>query len=151
MFALFAQVQGMLSGATLYLKMSRGRLRPLCSPKLRLHHQQHVVRLLFASMKVVAQDRIRLYQKKLQKLEKAQTLATSRRPTAIDVGAANRFITAAVTDLSAQQKAALQQVEHRNAGDRAAKRGHAEVSGSHRNADKQAPSRQSATAFLGNL
>lgn len=108
------------------------------------------IQLLFTLYPMV-QDRIRLYHKKVQKLENDQKLATSRRMTAIDIGAANRFITAAVTDLSAQQKAALQQVEHRGADDRSAKRRQAESDEVQRVAKKQAPAKQSATAFLDDL
>ena len=99
----------------------------------------------------MVQDRIRLYHKKVQKLENDQTLATSRRTTAIDVGAANRFISAAVTDLSSQQKAALQQVERSSTDDRAAKRRQSDFDGSKRVEKRQAPARQSAKAFLDDL
>jgi len=97
------------------------------------------------------QDRIRLYQKKVQKLEHDQTLATSRRSTAIDIGAANRFISAAVTDLSAQQKAALQQVQHLNADDRTAKRRRADSDVEQILQEKQAETKSSASAFLDDL
>ena len=97
------------------------------------------------------QDRIRLYHKKVQKLEHDQTLATSRRSTAIDIGAANRFISAAVTDLSAQQKAALQQVQHLSADHRTAKRRRAELDERQTMQEKQAETKNSASAFLDEL
>ena len=97
------------------------------------------------------QDRIRLYQKKVKKLEQDQTLATSRRSTAINIGAANRFISAAVTDLSAQQKTALQQAQRLGAGDRTAKRRRAELDQTQTVQEKQAASKKSASAFLDDL
>ena len=98
-----------------------------------------------------SQDRIRLYHKKIQKLENDQKLATSRRTTAVDIGAANRFITAAVTDLSVQQKAALQQMKPLSADERAAKRLRAEPDETL--VFDQTPSHadQSASAFLDGL
>ena len=103
------------------------------------------------TLKPVPQARIRLYHKKVQKLENDQKLATSRRTTAIDIGAANRFITAAVTDLSAQQKAALQQVEHCSPRDSGAKRRQSDFNEVQRSRQKQAPAQQSAKAFLDEL
>ena len=97
------------------------------------------------------QDRIRLYTKKVKKLEQEQTLATSRRSTAINIGAANRFISAAVTDLSAQQKAALQQVQHLSADHRTAKRRRAEPDDGQIVEMEEADAKTSASAFLNDL
>ena len=56
------------------------------------------------------QDRIKRYDNKLKKLAKDQELATTQRTLSLNVGAANRFIDAAIPDLTAAQKTALRQV-----------------------------------------
>jgi hypothetical protein len=69
----------------------------------------------------------------------------------VDVGAANRFITAAVTDLSEQQKAALKQTEQRSADDRASKRRRPVDAGRMSPGKEKAGARQSASVFLDEL
>ena len=58
------------------------------------------------------QDRIKRYQAKLKKLIEDEELASRRRTITLNVGAANRFIDAAIPDLTEDQKAALKKVLH---------------------------------------
>lgn len=57
-----------------------------------------------------AQDRIQRYKKKLKKLISDEELAVTRRSLTLNVGAANRFIDAAIPDLPEDQKKALRKV-----------------------------------------
>lgn len=56
------------------------------------------------------QERIATYKRKLSKVQSETILKTTKRKTEINVGAANRFITAAIPELSSEQKQALRQV-----------------------------------------
>ena len=56
------------------------------------------------------QERLRLYEMKVRKLESEQWLAHNSAQTQINVAAANRFISAAIPDLTATQRAALKTV-----------------------------------------
>lgn len=56
------------------------------------------------------QERIGRYKRKLSKVQSESILKTTKRKTEINVQAANRFITAAIPELSADQKQALRQV-----------------------------------------
>ena len=56
------------------------------------------------------QERIGRYKRKLSKVQSETILKTTKRKTEINVQAANRFITAAIPELSADQKQALKQV-----------------------------------------
>ena len=56
------------------------------------------------------QERLRLYEKKVRKLESERWLAHNSAQTQINVAAANRFISAAIPDLTATQRAALKTV-----------------------------------------
>ena len=57
------------------------------------------------------QDRTKLYDEKVQKAATAVWLAKHRPSTLINVGAANRFISHALPELTPAQKAALKQVQ----------------------------------------
>ena len=56
------------------------------------------------------QDRIKRYQAKLKKLADDEELASRRATMTLDVGAANRFIDAAIPDLTGSQRANLKKV-----------------------------------------
>ena len=59
---------------------------------------------------ILQQERVKLYQKKIQKAESAAYVAANKSSTEINIAAANRFITHAIPELTAQQKQALKQV-----------------------------------------
>jgi hypothetical protein len=56
------------------------------------------------------QERLRLYDKKLQKAESEQWLKEHRPSLSVSVAAANRFISAAIPDLTPEQRKALRKV-----------------------------------------
>lgn len=58
----------------------------------------------------VPQERIKLYDKKLKKARARDELARSRPTISLDVAAANRFINAAIPELTQEQKQQLKQV-----------------------------------------
>ena len=55
---------------------------------------------------ILQQERVKLYQKKIQKAESAAYVAANKSSTEINIAAANRFITHAIPELTAQQKQA---------------------------------------------
>lgn len=55
-------------------------------------------------------ERLKVYGKKVRKLESAEYLATHKPALELNIGAANRFISHAIPDLSADQKTALKEV-----------------------------------------
>jgi primosomal protein N' len=59
-----------------------------------------------------AQERLQLYKKKVQKVESQKWLSEHRRSLAVDVSAANRFISHAIPELNPQQHQALREVMH---------------------------------------
>ena len=61
-------------------------------------------------MQPVAQDRIARFVRKLSKVKSENLLKNSQRATEVNIQAANRFITAAIPELSVEQKQALRQV-----------------------------------------
>ena len=56
------------------------------------------------------QERLRLYTKKVEKVESEKWLKEHKPALSLSIAAANRFITNAIPDLSAEQKTALRQV-----------------------------------------
>ena len=56
------------------------------------------------------QDRISRFKRKVSKVNSENLLKNSKRATEVNIQAANRFITAAIPELSIQQKQALRQV-----------------------------------------
>ena len=56
------------------------------------------------------QERLKVYGKKVRKLESAEYLAVNKPALELNVGAANRFISHAIPDLSREQKVALKEV-----------------------------------------
>ncbi|KAK9839828.1 hypothetical protein WJX81_004667 [Elliptochloris bilobata] len=60
-----------------------------------------------ASQAGKAAERVRLYEKKVRKLESEAWLAQNSAQTQVNVAAANRFISAAIPDLTLAQRAAL--------------------------------------------
>ena len=56
------------------------------------------------------QDRISRFRRKVSKVNSENMLKNSNRVTEVNIQAANRFITAAIPELSIQQKQALRQV-----------------------------------------
>ncbi|KAL3150054.1 hypothetical protein ABBQ38_013402 [Trebouxia sp. C0009 RCD-2024] len=56
------------------------------------------------------EDRILRFKRKVSKVHSENLLKNSRRATEVNIQAANRFITAAIPELSSQQKQALRQV-----------------------------------------
>ena len=58
----------------------------------------------------VLQDRISRFKRKVSKVQSENLLKNSNRATEVNIQAANRFITAAIPELSIQQKQALRQV-----------------------------------------
>ena len=61
------------------------------------------------------QERVRLYEKKVRKLESERWLAQNSAQRQINMAAANRFIRAAIPDLTTTQRAALKAVRPRSA------------------------------------
>ena len=56
------------------------------------------------------QERLRLYTKKVEKVESEKWLKEHKPALSLSIAAANRFITNAIPDLSSEQKAALRKV-----------------------------------------
>ena len=56
------------------------------------------------------QERLRLYTKKVEKVESEKWLKEHKPALSLSIAAANRFITNAIPDLSAEQKAGLRKV-----------------------------------------
>ena len=87
-----------------YLKR-RGKHRPSCQ----LQHPQKI--LVIDNVRPFAlQERINRYKRKLSKVNSEVILRNSKRSTEVNIQAANRFITAAIPELSKDQKLALKQV-----------------------------------------
>lgn len=57
-----------------------------------------------------SQERLQLYRKKVQKVESEKWLSENKRSLAVDVSAANRFISHAIPELTPQQHEALRLV-----------------------------------------
>ncbi len=59
---------------------------------------------------ITLQDRLETYKKKVTKLESEKWLQEHRPSLSVDVASANRFISAAIPELTPEQKHALRQV-----------------------------------------
>lgn len=59
---------------------------------------------------MLVQERLRLYTKKVEKVESEKWFMEHKPALSLSIAAANRFITNAIPDLSAEQKAALRKV-----------------------------------------
>lgn len=63
-----------------------------------------------SSTQACAQERLRLYDRKLQKAESEKWFKEHKPSLSVSVAAANRFISAAIPDLTPEQRKALRKV-----------------------------------------
>lgn len=66
-------------------------------------------KLSLRNFALLVQERLKVYGKKIRRLESEEYLAKTRPSLEVNIAAANRFINNAIPDLSKEQKQALKQ------------------------------------------